>query len=74
MVDNLFGNGQSIAVGSNHGNTTQDEPEPWESGICNIPDVDIQALGGGLSYRKTLYQDRFAIKLPPEYSAGEMWT
>ena len=44
MVDNLFGNGQSIAVGSNHSNTTQDEPEPWESGIyAYIPDVDIQA-------------------------------
>lgn len=44
MVDNLFGNGQPIAVGSNHSNTTMDEPEPWESGIyAYIPELDIRA-------------------------------
>ena len=33
FVPNLFGDGRTIAVGSNHTQTTGDTPQPWESAV-----------------------------------------
>ena len=33
MVPNFFGDGRDVAVGSNHTQTTGDNPQPWESAV-----------------------------------------
>ncbi|MBV71040.1 MAG: hypothetical protein CMH52_06775 [Myxococcales bacterium] len=33
MVPNFYGDGRTIAIGSNHTQTTGDNPQPWESAI-----------------------------------------
>lgn len=52
IVENLFGDGRRVGVGSNHTQTTGDDPDPWESAlfVYEIPeDPQSQWVGRQIS-------------------------
>ena len=71
MIENFFGNGETIAVGSNHSNTSLPTPDDWTSGIYVLrPGDDIREPWTSASFQETLSQDQSQIKLRLAFSTG----
>jgi len=75
LVDDLYGDGEVVAVGVNHTQTTGDEPDPWESAVYayRIPEdprspwVDRQKLSNNI-----VSKPRDNQAAPGIFSAGDI--